>query len=315
MGPPYEILAALCLLNRGSKGRDLFQFASRKDQERLNALLGTLPPKGEELLARIQRRESQSRPSVLQEIHPGWILEKLEGESPRILGLMGQFLPGEKLKDLLTLVPPEKKKFLSKINDPVSPEILEIVTRFVEKKFASPPPVPGAVFSFSHIAWMKDNDLRTLFWDLGLNEIRKAFTGVEPQVLRIFLTRFPIALAREIRDRIDSSRKVTTEEKREAQKHLVSLQLDQPLTEEIFHEIGYSVFAQAVSPADLSWTEFVYEKLPPSEGHRLKRILEERVREGTILQEKREEILDRITLLAQKGLIRHYWKKNKGRKG
>src|SRR5262249_32289794 len=109
-----------------------------------------------------------------------------------------------------------------------SSQVTEIVRQLVERKLAlNLPSRTGSSFSFSHVAWMKEEDLMTLFWDLGLEEIRKAFYGVEPHTLKTFLVRFSPTEAKEIRGRIDRGGIVSPEERREAQQHVISLPFDQ----------------------------------------------------------------------------------------
>jgi hypothetical protein len=298
-----EILARLCLMGEGEKGLDLLAFASKEDEA------------GKEQLGRV-RRLSHLRPvSVLEEIHPGWILEKLRGESPRLLGLVCRFVTGEKAQYLISHLAPEERKRLPKVRESydLSPQLVEIVRELVEKSLAvSLPQRAGEAFGFSHIAWMRDDDLRTFFRDLGLEEIRKAFAEVEPQIFRAFLARFSPAEAKEIRGRIETGKAVSLEEKRAAQKHLVSLSLEngELPPDALFREIGYSVFARALSPDDRDWAEWICQKLAPEDGYRLKRMVQERTasQPETTLQERKEKILHRLSLLAQKGLIRRYWK-------
>ena len=312
-----EMLAALCLMGEGGKGQDLFAFASPQDQERLNRIADDWLKEGrskvdrKELLTHIQRLTRLKGFSVLEEIHPGWVLEKLKEESPRLFGLLCRFMTGEKVQYLIKHLPPHERKRLPKVSETygVSPPIAEMVRGLIEKKLALDfPPRTGDTFAFPHIAWMKADDLRTLFWDLGLDEIRKAFYDVEPQIFRPFLSRFSSQEAKEIRGRIESGRPVPPEVKTEAQKHLVSLSLDQLPPEGLFREIGYSVFARSLLPEDLAWAEIVCQKLSPEEGYRLKRILQESVAAKPEAAVKKEAVVGRISFLALKGLIRRYWR-------
>lgn len=312
-----ELIACLCLMNEGKQGRELFTFASPPDEAELNKIADRLGREGisdtDDMMAQIRKLKGARVASGLGEIHPGWILEKLEGESPRVLGILCRFLPGDKVKFLIDHLPSSERKRLPKVNESyrISPPIAEIVRSLVEKKLAlSVPRSEGASFSLPHAALMKTDDIRTLFRDLGLEEIRKAFTNVEPRVLKAFLARFSPAMAKEVRGRIDHGRAVTPEAKREAQGHLVSLPMEKLPLEEMLREIGYSALARALSPTDLPWAEMICQKLPPEEGYRLKRVFQDQVagRPSMILEEKKSEILGRIFILAEKGLIRRYWK-------
>ena len=317
-----EALMALCLLGSGKKGQDLFAFASPRDEESLRKISAQFLAQEEidqgELLEMIRRRNYLQSLSSLEEIHPGWIVEKLEGESSRVLGLVCRLLSGEKVKFLLDHLPPALKAGLPTIQESyqVSPQVLEVVRQIIEKRFPiSLKPPSDSSFTFAHIAWMKEGDLKTLFWDLGQEEIRRAMQGVSPAVLRAFLIRFSPQEAKEIKTRIEMGRPVSETVKREAQKHLMMIPLEQLPSAELFLEIGYSCFSSLLTHEDLSWADFICQKLPPAEGYRLRRRIQEEVPEvgksaedPAIIQEKKDEILGRIKTLAGKGLIRRYWK-------
>ena len=311
-----ELTVALCLMKEGEKGRDLFAFASPDDERELVAIAARIEREGaepEELFTQVQKMQRFAPASSLDEVHPGWILEKLEEESPRVIGILCRTLPGDRVKYLIEHLSEEQRKHLPKINESyrVSNDINQIVRRVVEKSLpsASPASRKGS-FSFPHIVVIKSDDLRSIFRDLGVEEIRKAFTNVEPRVLKAFLARFTPKMAKEIRDRIEYGSAVSTEVKQEAQRYLVSLPLEKLPVEELFKEIGYSAFARALCVEDLSWSEMIYQKLPPEEGYRLKRVFQETVkrRSAQMVETKKSDILARIFVLAEKGMIRKYWK-------
>lgn len=317
-GAYLEILAALCLMKEG--GRDLFAFLSSNDQQMLEQISKSNPHQKEsdakEFLNRFQKVKKIKEFSPLDEIHPGWILDRLEDESPRVLGLLCRFLPSDKARELIQYMPVSLRQKLPKMNESyrVSPEIFEIVKRLVEKKlsYAICPP-EGPSFSFAHLAWMKQDDLRKLFYDLGLDEIKKAFFQVEPPMLRTFLSRFPTHEAKEIRQRIEHGGTVSPAKKQEAQKHLFLLHLEHFSAEELILEIGYSVFARALVVGEKKWAEIICHKITPKEGIRLKRLVQESASQVADhrVQERKEAILQRVAVLVDKKNIRRYWKDSK----
>lgn len=315
----HELTAALCLMKEGEKGKDLFAFAALDDERELVKIAERLAKEGaepEEILAKVQKLRRFSSGSSLEDVHPGWILEKLEGESPRVIGILCRTLPGDRVKYLIEHLSEAQRRHLPKINESylVPSDIHQVIRRVVEKSLPSVRSMAtlggGASFSFPHLVVMKPDDLKTLFRDLGLEEIRKAFTNVEPRVLKAFIARFTPKMAKEIRDRIELGSSVTRETKQEAQRHLVSLPLEKLAVEDLFKEIGYAVLARAVSGNDEAWAELLYQKLPPEEGYRLKRAFQETVkrRNTQVVETKKSEILSRVFILAEKGLIRKYWK-------
>ncbi len=312
-----ELVAALCLMHEGETGPALFAFASPQDEKDLIAISARLGKEGaidpDDVLARIQKTKRTQLTSGLDQVHPGWILEKLEGESPLVLGIVCRNLSGDKVKYLIEHLPEAERRRLPKVSESyhVSSQIAEIVKEGVERKFAyNLPEAVDSSFSLPHVTLIKPDDLKTLFWDLGLEEIRKAFRDSDPNVLKAFLARFSPKMAKEIRDRIQYGGAVPTDVHQEAQKHLVTLPLEKLPVERLFVEIGYSVFARALGPEDFEWAEIVYQKLPPEEGYRLKRVMTETVpaKSHPSLQTKKDLILGRIYHLVEKGQIRRYWK-------
>lgn len=308
-----EILAVLC------RDTSLFDFLPEEEKKEMETIAEHLKSSGRldqpEEFAKLRKLGRLRDFSPLDEIHPGWLLEKLEGESPRVIGIFCRFLAGETTRDLIQSLPPRLKQKLPKLSETyrVSPQIVEIVRDCVERKFAvSVPPLSGTAFSFSHIVWMKCEDLRKLFYDLGLEEIRKAFFRVESQLLRTFLSRFSAEEAKEIRGRIETGGEVPPDKKKEAQRAILTLSLaEEGLSSEgLIREIGYARFAKSISGEEKAWSDLVCQKLSPEEGMRLRR----RIQEGLVrrkeagMDDRKEEILRRVFFLSQKRLIRSYWK-------
>ncbi len=313
----HEILAALCLMGNDSAGSGLFAFASKKEEPLLKQAAARFADRQDPgevdrraLAARIrQLGQIQSR-SALDSIHPGWILEGLADESPRLIGILCRLLSGEQAKYLIE----HAKGRLPKMEETyrVSEAVTEIVWKCLEKKFrVHEAAAQTGSFSFPHLVLFKGDDLRSLFTDLGLEEIRRAFHRVEPNVLRAFLSRFSPKEAQEIRSRIEGGPSVAADLKKEAQAHLLAMPMEQLSSALLLREIGTSVFARALLPDDCEWVEKVWQKLPPEEGYRLKRIVQE-AGEGAsvqdVIEDRRDEIISRVFLLAKKGLIRYYWK-------
>ncbi len=301
-----EMLASLCLMNDGEEGRHLFSFLTPEKENYFKNLPDSFDP------SRVQRFNPLRSFSAFQEIHPGWILEKLEGESLRVLGLVCRFLPGDKVRTLLEFLPQKERSQLPLIKESyrVSPQIVEIVRECVEKKWAFYSlSKPEESFSLPHCVRMKMEDLRTLFHDLGFEEIRRAFTDVSPEILRVFLSRFSAADARHIRERLDKKQFVSRQEREESQRHILKLPLEHVPALCLFVFIGYSVFARGLLPTDHLWADLIYQKLPPEAGHRLKRVMQETEPDSLeVVQKRQEKILARIYRLASQGLIQSYWK-------
>lgn len=289
----HEMLSALCLLDH-EKGRTLFQFSS--DEALLNEeaqVSGTQNSK----LSRRQVKEKllkiaqSAKTSPFNEIHPEWILEKLEGESPRVLKFVNDKWSGKEIK--------------------MSPEIADLVWKLVERKIDLPEKVPAhGSFGFENISWLQEDELKILFHELGVCEIVKAFQGVPNKILKPFFARFSLKEATDLRHRIERSGfKLSETERSKAQKNILNLTLEEKTHDEIMYDIGVTVFMKATALEDEKWMEWIFQKFPPSIGYQLKRTYFEHRSEDLLdLKRSREAILAVMVDLAEHNKIRRYWK-------
>ncbi len=313
----HQFLAAFCLMkSSGIKGENLFSFVSENEEPQLHKIAESFlknPSIDFKECVKHLRQVSHLQTSSLDEIHPGWILEKLKDESPRILGLLCRFLTGDKVRYILNHLPVQERNKIPKIKEAfcIPPVLLSLIQTLIEKKVhVTMPSRSGETFSLEHLAWFKEEDLKILFKDLGLEEIRQAFYEVSPKILRPFLARFSLSEATEIRRRLDHGGRVSVENKKKSQKHILSLKLESLSSQNLISEIGCSVFASALLSEDKSWAEIVCQKVSPEEGYRLKRMIQEADSHKTLseVQASRNEILTRIRMLGEKGLIKRYWR-------
>ena len=311
------MLAYTALMTEGEKCAALFRFLPQDQEKTMTDFAQKIwaeqkrhGPKW--IVQKVKAVMIERQISILNDIHPGWIVEMLREESPRVLGVLCRYLPGETVRYMIKHLPTEKAKQLPKVSESFAlpSELILWIKSLLEKKFPHPQlPEPGERFSFSHIGWMTGKDLRTLFRDLGLEVIRKAFSQVDFQSLKIFFSRFSAADTKELRARIIDAPPAAPKEKKHAQKHLVTMELNSVDPETLFHEVGYSSFAQGLLPEEHEWANALCQKLSPQEGYVLKRFVEgggEKVAEGE-RQSLRQDILRRIFYLTEKGLIRKDW--------
>lgn len=315
-----KVFAALAVLEGEPDLSSLFRFA---------------PPSLEEKLLRyaelLQRRFSRSKSSELaqmlhswresspalptHEIHPGWILDAVRQESPRVIGLVCRYLPGSHVRYLLRHLPKELREKLPTLSESfgIPKELIEPVKEFLSKKFfRGMRPSSDQSFSCQHIPWLNSKDLRRVIRELGYAEIRKAFSQVDPKVVRTFLTRFPLEEAKQVRRRIEQGPPVLESDRKRAQKHIVGIDLDVGRPEDLPFEIGLSVLAESVMAEEPLWIEGVIVRLEPAEGYILRRYVSEagashRVEES---RQRQSELLGVIRDLADRGQIARYWRQS-----
>ncbi|MDO8461915.1 MAG: FliG C-terminal domain-containing protein [Deltaproteobacteria bacterium] len=309
-------LACLAYQKEGEKAVDLFNFLSEKSRSLVaGEVQGWLRSGNPVRMDQILREKTLLHPkkstSFLKEIHPGWILEKLKGESPRFLGLVCRYLPGDKARYLLDHVTPEVKEALLKMDQRLIPDgLAERVRDLVEKRFSSFIPEKKARFSFQHLVTVSGQDLELLFRDLGLEQCRKLFQGSSSKALAVLLSRLPAEETRELKERLRTGKAVDAESRRQAQLAIMSLPLESSEPEDFFMEVGFSVFAMAVSKEEFVWCEALIQKLSPRKGYLLKRVIQEAQAAGAT-EEKvhyQNHILSRLRQMVQKGTVSRYWK-------
>ncbi len=309
-----EMLVAFCLA-KGGEAAQLFRFAAPEEEESLERMARRIGKESADLVAlksRMQNRIRFGRRLGLEDLHPGWILEALRGESPRLLKLITEQLSADKSEYIFSHLSFEERQRLPHSARPVAAQVIEILLHLLGEKLGLVPLKADGSFSFSHLIHLKGEEFRTLIRDLGIEEIRRAFSGVENELLKAFLARFPLVDAAEIHRRLKGGGELTLAERRKAQRHILSLNFDQLPSEKVFLEIGFSLFSQALQGNEFAWAERLCQKLPLVEGYHFKRYLQDRDPGETFRNSSpKDEILKRVIALAQEGKIHRYWKDEK----
>jgi hypothetical protein len=315
-----QMLAYTTLMAEGENGAPLFHFLPPEEGAGLKEFSEKVWSEKKEggakvIVQKIKEVLVQRQISILNEVHPGWIVECLRDESPRVLGVLCRYLPGETVKYLMKNLPQKKAQQLPKMSEvfALSPELILWVKGLIEKKFAHPSlPEPGMAFSFAHIGWMNRHDLEVLLRDLGLEEVRRAFSKVDFQSLKVFFSRFSAQDTRELKARIVDAPACSADEKKRAQKHLVNMEMQALDAETLFTEIGLSYFSQTILPHESQWAEAICQKLSPQDGYVLKRFIEEKAEKVSEAEvgRFREDVLKRVFVLTEQGKMRKYWQES-----
>ena len=270
---------------------------------------------GKEIMARFHSWAERSPSLPIKDIHPSWILESIHDESPRVIGLICRYLPGSHVRYLLENMPVALKDRLPALSESFAiPEALvgQVHDLFERRFFSLERPGPEETFSVRHVPWMNSRDIMLLVHELGYEEIRQAFANVVGKALQVFLTRFPIHEANEVRLRMARGRPVIAAERKHAQEHLVRIDLNVERAIDLPFEIGMSVIAQAVDPEQADWIEAVILRLNQRDGYRLKRYARDACQSHSDERLKRRQagLLTQISVLAEQGKITRYWRED-----
>lgn len=302
-----QVLANLCVM-AGEKRKRLFEYVTPEYRDVVTLLAKRWQGEGrEQAIARIQQLVRLENFSLLREIHPGWFLEKM-GQAPRILSALKTYLSEEQNEYLLHHLSPGDRVLFHQTAE-LDPALRDQIRSLVEARLGVSGPIRvSGEFCLQHLVLMKEPDLRTLYRELGLREIAKAFSEVDPKVLKTFLSRFSVATVQEIRWRLEQASTVSAQERTQAQSQLVALSLNPVPTERFFDEIGCSVLARAIAPAEREAFEIIPLRMKPEEGYRFKRMMNENVIHPDEVVRAQQQVLKAVMDLAEQGGIQKFWR-------
>jgi hypothetical protein len=177
------------------------------------------------------------------------------------------------LKDL----PKETRRDLKDINfKKISPAIRHLLRAQVERRFPRVDLAPlNSDEALKKLKDLSGNNLLLLMKELGLSEMTRAFAQVQRSTLRVILNRLGAQDAKELQTRLKEGAQYTKAVQKEAQMHILGLDLDKMKPEQLVLEIGFGVFSRAFGPEDREAADYFIYRLPPEQGQLLRRYLEE----------------------------------------
>lgn len=312
-----KVLATMAVLGNPADATILFRFAPASEEEALTRYARRLQRRMSEegegaLVAELRELATRESFSHLRDVHPGWIFEYIRDESPRVIGLVLRYLPGDKVRYLIEHLPPKVRRALPTVGESfaIPEELINEVKRALERRFVcGTRPAASDPFSLYHIPWMSLRDLQKLITELGLRELSAAFSRASAKGLKAFLARFPVAEAGRLKERILRGGEVSAAERQEAQRHLATANLSVTGAADLPYEIGLSILAESAWGESADWIDPLILKLAPAQGYVLKRYL----KEGAALYRperaarRQGQLLGLIRSLADAGEISHYW--------
>jgi hypothetical protein len=317
----HKVFAALAVIEGEKDLPALFLHGPSPDQASMEEYAGNLQERFSEgrtkELASLLRSWAAATPSFpLNEIHPGWILDAVRDESPRVIGLICRYLPGRQVRYLLENLPQAVRVALPTISESyrIPLPLVSQAKDFLSKRFFQvKKPSASEPFSCRHIPWMHSKDIERVIRELGYQEIRFAFAKLPAQTLRSFLTRFPLMEARHVKRALTDDSYINPEDRKRAQQHLTNVNFDVPNAEELPLEIGLSVLSQSVSPNDGAWAEALIYKIEPRAGYSFKRYVNEAIVHNSSerLSKRQAQLMGVIRELADQEEISCYWRKSR----
>ncbi len=283
LSPELKALVYVAALGEEENAFELFRFLpTRFEKNLVESTQSVLSlPKEErkrKIIKELKQLAQSQKIHPLGEIHPGWFLEVLKEESPKTIGLILRYLPGDKVTYILENLSQDIKQKLPKLNESkkIQEGLLELIRERFESQFLTYNlPKKSSDIGIQDLYFIKVELLLAFFRDLGIEQLARAFKGLDKVALKALLNRLTIKDAKELQSRIKSLEKVSKRELSEAQVLIIDLPIDRIDPEALFLEVGMAFFARAISQAELDFAKSLQFKLPPKYGYLLKRYVEE----------------------------------------
>lgn len=248
---------------------------------------------------------------LLCEVHPAWMIQILEKESPLVAGILLRSLPARHVRYLVEQLPPQMRERLPTLIDTfaVAPALLQLVRRTFEHHFVPMRPTPPLDrFVFPDLAVLRAEELEALLHDLGIQELALAFRDMDRRGVQIVLNRLQFADAKALKERIEGAAPDPVLE-RDAKYTLFDIAVATAEVQGVLQEIGVHGVAKALAPADGVLAQTLRQKLVPRLGYLLQRCFDTYAPRNhpQIAARRRALILERVAALAGRGTVDQRW--------
>lgn len=250
---------------------------------------------------------------LIGEVHPAWLTQVLEHESPLVVGLVLRYLPSRHVRYLMAHLPERLKRALPNLLETfaVAPVIFRLVRRMFEAHFVPMRPAQTIVhFHIPDLIHLSADELDTLLHDAGIHELALAFHTMERQALHLVFNRMQFRDAKALKERIQSFRNIHPGLERDAKQTIFEIGIDVGGSEAMLREIGVHGVAKAIGPNDMRMIETLRQKLPPRLGYLLSRLGDHyQARTHPAIRSLRQTLLlQRIAALSSAGELDARWK-------
>lgn len=271
------------LLADPSHAEELIKYLPPHQHQPLTRALGELKPKTKEarrqlIIDELKSLVMESRRSPLADIHTDWIVEALAKEAPRTIATILRHLPGDRVRSVLEALPDKLLGEMPPLMETFSldSELVQILRRRFEQNFVFHLS-EAEVFkegSFNAVSLLSAIKLELLFRDLGFRELAMAFTTMNEKTIDLVLSRLPARDSALLKTQLGKKEPVGDERLKQAQSHLLSLDLEKGAIENMIMELGFFVYSKAVLPVHLEGARVIQQKFSIKLGKLLKRYIE-----------------------------------------
>ncbi len=302
--PRWKMVVYLASLEDEENAFELYRFIPQELEKPLveaTRQLLSLPKKERErgLKAELKKIIHSEHQDILAQINPGWFLEVLKQESPLLISLILKNLPSDSAKFILEKLSPEIREKLpgTEKQISVSSEWMDIVKSCFESRFPLRfVPSLEEQTDLPHFYFLKTEQWLVFLRELGVNQLAKAFQGVDRSAFKALMHRLSLRDAKELQAQAKQLSEVSSRELKEAQMLLLALPVDTLNPEELFLEVGIAFFTKGLVAQDEKFVQALQYKLPPKTGYLLKRYVENKrmTQKTSVSSWIRKQLIDKL---------------------
>lgn len=257
---------------------------------------------------------SQNAGSALELVDPTWLVHRLRGEGPRVVGLVLLGLPAPAMRSALRRLPSAIRRQL-----PPKSELLglpkglarELRATFAARFAPMPRPNPGPR-GVQELLFLQRTELYHLVRDLGFIELGQAFAAVEKTALVELCRRLSKTDAHTLIQAVQTASQVDRPDTKTAQHFLSKVVVNFEDAEEFLQKSGLWRLARATINEPGAWQRAMVQRLPRRVGllfgEQLARAREMQLGEDTELCARLQDaILVQVQLMARRGTVQRAW--------
>lgn len=301
----------MSVMNRGEKALDLMDYMSDADKEAFGALVSDCEKEKDPALKMrkmLCQLHASEKFSSLSEVHPAWILEKLCGESPRVIGIILRYLPSKHVRFILKNLPPMLRAQIPDMVESfsVAAPVLAVIKERFERHFLPMRVSRGAKrLDFENIYYLTGEELGEVVLDMGLVVLGIALRGMPAKTLHVVFNRLDLKDARLLQLRIKDTKHISSDLFRYARQILLEVDEEHIGPRKMLSRIGLAALALALGESPDALVRLVQQRLSPDDGYLLKRLIDEKrfYYLKSVSAELRDTILGSIAGLSRNGRI------------
>ncbi|HBF13954.1 MAG TPA: hypothetical protein DDW49_11310 [Deltaproteobacteria bacterium] len=224
----------------------------------------------------LSRQQMQSHWGVLSQVHPDWIVDALSQESPRMIATVLRYLPAETVRVVLDKLSAETLKNMPTLAQTFSLDVhlINALKEILENRFAQLKQNNDMGLSFATIPMFSAKKLGSIFRELGFRELAMALKGFDEESKSLILKRLSPRDGALLKLHFEQITDVPEERLKQAQNHVLSLDLKKGALPLLVLEAGFFVYSKALLQEHIPSMQVLQLKFSMEESRLLKKYVE-----------------------------------------